>query len=120
LNARLKARIAGVRSNAAWASVDIAGSVWRQRDALSDPLRRGEALKDVGWDTAESVIKTAASSGGVAAAGFGLAAAAEGTGVIATAIAGSTVAAAAAPVLAGMVAAYGVGKLVTVARKRMR
>ena len=46
--------------------------------------------------------------------------ASEGTGVIATAIAGSTIAASAAPVVAGVVAAYGAGKLFGLVRARLR
>jgi hypothetical protein len=112
-------RLASLKGNTAWASLDVATSVWKHRDRLRDPSQRTEASKAVAWDVGESVVKTAASSGGAAAAGVALAAAAEGSFVFGTAIAGSTVVVAAAPFVAGASAAYATGKLVTIVRIRV-
>lgn len=116
----LKRAAASLKGNAAWASLDVATSAWSHKDRLRDPAQRGDAMRDVAWDAGESVVKSAASTGAASAAGVALVAAAESGAALGAVVGGSAAVAAAAPFVAGLVASYASGKVIKVARTRVR
>jgi hypothetical protein len=89
------------------------------RERLGDPAERAAALNDIGWDSGQSVVGGIAESGGAAGATLMLGLAAEGTGVVATTIAGSAVLPVVVPLAAGVVASYGATKLLRLARDHL-